>query len=535
MAAACALVSLPAAADPQLLGYQGRLLRADGTAATGTASVTFAIHDAASGGSPLWTETQTLGLAEGYYATFLGMVTPPPQGLFDGADRWLELKIGTEPLVPRARLGSVSYAATAHDVVGGTANVSSLEVAGQTVVDAAGRLAGSAKYGAGAGIAVDDASQTISLGTCTAGQVLQHDGTTWRCAAAAVGSVTQVSAAAPLSVTDADTAPLISLPQAGSVSAGYLSAADWTSFNAKYGALTQCGGDLSGSLSAPVVARLQSRPVSAAAPAAGMVLKWEGTQWEPAADANSGGTVTRVTAIAPLTAWNGTSTPQISIGPASDDADGYLTSSDWSRFDAKYDAATQCGGDLDGSLPNPLVKGIRGFPVVTTAPATAQVLRFDGSNWAPASLGIADVGGLSSGYVDLDDDQTLGGTKTFTSAPVFQQPLSVSSGGTGTSTAAQGAVFAGPAVGSDAPAFRALVLGDLPDLDASRVSLGMLSVARGGTGTSVAFASGSLVFAGAAGGYAHDALLRWDDAAGRLGIGTSAPGDALHVEGTMPI
>jgi len=35
---------------PHLLGYQGRLLRADGTAATGTASVTFTVHDSASGG-----------------------------------------------------------------------------------------------------------------------------------------------------------------------------------------------------------------------------------------------------------------------------------------------------------------------------------------------------------------------------------------------------------------------------------------------------------------------------------------------------
>jgi len=462
------LSALEAAAQvPHLLGYQGRLLRSDGTAATGTASVTFSVYGSDSGGTPLWFETQTIGLSEGYYSTLLGQATETPETLFDGGDRWLEVKVGTETLSPRQRIGSVSYAVTSRNVSGGTAKVSSLEVAGQTVVDATGRLAGTAKYGAGDAIAVDDASQTISLAACATDQVLRHDGTTWRCTAATDGSVTRVSAAAPLSVADSDTTPLLSISQAGTGSSGYLSATDWATFNAKYGALTQCGGDLAGMLSSPAVVRLQSRPVSAAAPSTGMVLKWTGTQWEPSADANSGGTVTRVTAIAPLTAWNGSSTPQISIGPASGESDGYLASADWSRFDAKYDAATQCGGDLDGSLPNPLVKGIRGIAVVTTAPVEAQVLRFDGSNWAPASLGIADVGGLSSGYVDLDDDQTLGGTKTFASAPVFQQPLGVSSGG---------------------------------------------------TGTSASFTQGSVVFAGAGGAFSQNAGLRWENAAGSLQI-----------------
>jgi len=481
----CLAASQAGAQVPHLLGYQGRLLRSDGTAATGTASVTFAVFATDPGGSSLWNETQTLGLSDGYYATFLGLVAPPPDGLFDGAARWLEVRVGSETLVPRQQIGSVAYAATAQNVSGGSASVTSLKVAGQTVVDAAGRLAGQAKYTAGPGVSIDDATQTVSLQICAAGQVLVRDASSWQCAAANPGTVTSVSASGPLTVAHATSTPLISLPQAGAGFSGYLSSVDWAAFADKYGAATQCGGDLAGPLSAPTVARLQSRPVASTAPAAGHVLKWTGALWEPAADDDSGGTVTFVSVVPPLTAWNGSSTPQISLAPASGSSDGYLASGDWTRFNTKSDATTQCGGDLAGALAAPQVARLQGVSIATTAPAGAQVLRFDGSAWAPASLGIADVGGLSSGYLDLTGTQTISGAKSFSSAPSFGDALGVDSGGTGTTAAGANTIFAGPAGGDAAsPAFRAIDAADVPGLDAAKIASGTLEVGRGGTGAS---------------------------------------------------
>jgi hypothetical protein len=65
---------------------------------------------------------------------------------------------------------------------------------------------------------------------------------------------------------------------------------------------------------------------------------------------------------------------------------------------------------------------------------------------------------------------------------------------------------------------------------------GTLPVANGGTGTSTAFTTGSVVFAGASGVYSQDnANLFWDDTNNRLGIGTTSPSASLDVNGNLAI
>jgi len=59
---------------------------------------------------------------------------------------------------------------------------------------------------------------------------------------------------------------------------------------------------------------------------------------------------------------------------------------------------------------------------------------------------------------------------------------------------------------------------------------GTLPIANGGTGTSTAFTTGSVVFAGASGTYTQDnANFFWDDTNNRLGIGTTSPAAQIEI------
>ena len=65
---------------------------------------------------------------------------------------------------------------------------------------------------------------------------------------------------------------------------------------------------------------------------------------------------------------------------------------------------------------------------------------------------------------------------------------------------------------------------------------GILPVANGGTATSTAFTTGSVIFAGASGVYSQDnSNLFWDNSTDRLSIGTTSSTTTLNVDGTISI
>jgi hypothetical protein len=112
-----------------------------------------------------------------------------------------------------------------------------------------------------------------------------------------VGTVTSVTGTSPV-VSSGGNTPAISMPAATSSVNGYLTSADWTTFNNK-----------------------------------------------------GSGTVTSVTGTAPVVSSGG-ATPAISMAAATGSVNGYLTSSDWTTFNGKYSVGGALGTPSSGTVTN---------------------------------------------------------------------------------------------------------------------------------------------------------------------------------------
>ena len=166
-------------AVPQLLGYQGRLLHADGTPASGLVAMRFALFDDPGGGTALWSEDQSVAMTDGFYSTFLGSVTPIPDGVLGAAELHLEVSVDGTPLEPRQRVGSVAYARVAA-LAGG------LSCSGCVGDGAVSSVSWSKVSGVPAAVTAPESDPTVnSLGkallSCNAGDVPTFDGSGWLC------------------------------------------------------------------------------------------------------------------------------------------------------------------------------------------------------------------------------------------------------------------------------------------------------------------------------------------------------------------
>lgn len=66
-------------------------------------------------------------------------------------------------------------------------------------------------------------------------------------------------------------------------------------------------------------------------------------------------------------------------------------------------SAAPAGGDLSGNYPNPVVKGLQGRAVNAAAPTNGQVLRFNGTEWAPSTIS-GGGGGLTLPYITNENN-----------------------------------------------------------------------------------------------------------------------------------
>jgi hypothetical protein len=98
-------------AVPKLINYQGELSDSSGNnPVNGDVSIIFTIYNASTGGDVLWTETQTVTVTDGVFNVLLGSQNPILANTFDGNERYLGVKVSTDPeMTPRQQLASVPF------------------------------------------------------------------------------------------------------------------------------------------------------------------------------------------------------------------------------------------------------------------------------------------------------------------------------------------------------------------------------------------------------------------------------------------
>jgi len=145
---AIATISVVNAASPSLVNYQGILTNPGGTPQVGTFSVTFALYSTPSGGTSLWSESQSVTTnADGLFNVLLGSSTPLTDVFFGGPDRYLGVSVSPDgEMIPRTQITSVAFShrvGTVDSASGGTITSKVSIGPGHTNSGADGFVAGS--------------------------------------------------------------------------------------------------------------------------------------------------------------------------------------------------------------------------------------------------------------------------------------------------------------------------------------------------------------------------------------------------------
>ena len=219
-----------ALAVPLSFSHQGRLLDSTGVALSGTKPVTFALYDAPSGGTEVWSETQSVSFEGGYYGITLGESSPLKSSDFTGEALYLGIAVdGAAELSPRLPVLSVPHALhsgtaseattaltaeTATSLSGGPVDATEIRINGTTVLTSDGALQASVSWSDLQGVPDSLGSDTLAELSCTTDQIARYNGTAWVCAS---DGTEAISASAITGTLDPSALPSLSASDVGAL------------------------------------------------------------------------------------------------------------------------------------------------------------------------------------------------------------------------------------------------------------------------------------------------------------------------------
>jgi hypothetical protein len=189
---------------------------------------------------------------------------------------------------------------------------------------------------------------------------------------------------------------------------------------------TTATNDLTGTYPGPTVARIRGVNVSATTPTNGQVMKYNSgtSQWEPAADVSSGGTITSIATNNGIT--GGTITTSGTIGLTGNALALHNLSTGLTAITGAGTAANRSVTGTAGRITVANGNGVAGDPTIdlaTTGTAgTYPKVTTDayGRVTSGTTLSASDIPSLSGSYVDLSTNQTAAGSKTWTGNTTFR-------------------------------------------------------------------------------------------------------------------
>ena len=344
------------AAVPSVVNFSGALTGVNGKPLTGTVGVTFYLYQESQGGSPLWMETQNVQADKaGHYSVALGSTSSqglPAHVFASGEARWLGVQVQGQAEQPRVLLMSVPYALKALDAetVGGrpassfmlaptssaggkNANVPPGTITGSGTADFVPLFTGTTTIGnskifqtVGGSIGIATTTPAAKLDVAGTGDVrdtltlfpkLTHPSLTVHGTAFEVSNTGKVTFIA--GQTFPGTGTVTSVGSGAGLTGGPITHSGTLSIaNGGVSNTMLAHSSLTVHASSPLtgggaVSLGGSTSLGLESCGTGQILKWNGSAWACAADNNSGGTVTSITAGTGLSGGTITTSGTISV------------------------------------------------------------------------------------------------------------------------------------------------------------------------------------------------------------------------------